>query len=69
MIEVYVSDTSQACNTKIKDLKLSADSKVGGIIRASGASIATPDFEIRANDKVVVFALPDAIKSTLKYFS
>lgn len=69
VLEVKISDNSEAAGTLIADLDLPQDAKVGGVIRGSDAWIASADFRIEAQDKVVVFALPDAIKKTLKYLN
>ena len=50
-------------------MKLPNDAIIGGIIRNDEGIIAYPAFQIEANDKVVIFALPDSIKKTLAYFN
>ena len=69
VIEVSVQEGSKATESTIGELQLPEDVMVGGIIRNKKAWIADPDFQIESKDKVVVFALPDAIKKTLAFFS
>ena len=69
VIEVSVQEGSEATKAIIGELHLPKDVMIGGIIRKNSAWIADPDFQILPNDKVVVFALPDAIKKTLAIFS
>ncbi len=69
VIEVYVSENSKAANTQIMNLGLPEDAVVGGIIRNNNAWIATPEFELKSMDKVVVFALPAVIEKTLQFFN
>ncbi len=69
VIEIQVQKGSSAANKVVKDMRLPEGAVLGGIIRNSEAWIAHDDLEILAADKVVVFALPKAIKKTLEYFS
>ncbi|MGB0850796.1 MAG: TrkA C-terminal domain-containing protein, partial [Bacteroidia bacterium] len=69
VIEINVKEGSKASNRLISELKLPEDTRVGGIIRGSESWIASPDFHIKADDKVVVFALPHSIEKTLKIFN
>ena len=69
VIEIQVQAKSSAANKVVKNMKLPEGAVLGGIIRSSEAWIAHDDLEILAADKVVVFALPGAIKKTLEYFS
>ena len=69
VIEIHVAENAKATKYPIGSLSMPQDAMVGGIIRNSEAWISTDDFQIIAGDKVVVFALPDSIKQTLKIFS
>ncbi len=69
VIEIHVSENSKATKVKIGDINLPKDATVGGIIRNNVGWIAEPDFQILANDKVVVFALPNSIEKTLNQFT
>lgn len=68
-IEIQVNENSKATQKTIGELKLPSDAIIGGIIRNDEGLIAYPAFQIEANDKVVIFALPDSIKKTLAYFN
>ena len=68
-IEIQVNENSKVTEKTIGELKLPIDSIIGGIIRNDEGIIAYPAFQIEANDKVVIFALPDSIKKTLAYFN
>ncbi len=69
IFEIYVKEGSKVTEGPIKQLNLPKDAIIGGIIRDNKAFIAGPNYQIQAKDKVVVFALPDALKKTLDYFS
>ena len=53
---------------KIKDCDFPKEAIIGGIIRGEEGFIAVGNTQIKNNDKVVVFALPGAIKKIDKYF-
>jgi trk system potassium uptake protein TrkA len=69
VIEIYVKEGSKVTEGPIKMLNLPKDAIIGGVIRDNKAYIANNNYKIQAKDKVVVFALPDALKKTLDYFS
>lgn len=69
VIEIHVSENAKATKVKIGDINLPKDATVGGIIRNNEGWIAEPNFQILANDKVVVFALPHSIEKTLNQFT
>tara|TARA_B100001059_G_scaffold60812_1_gene56553 strand:+ start:8588 stop:9928 length:1341 start_codon:yes stop_codon:yes gene_type:complete len=68
-IEIQVNQNSKVTQKTIGELKLPNDAVIGGIIRNDEGIIAYPAFQIDANDKVVIFALPDSIKKTLAHFN
>src|SRR3989339_66836 len=53
---------------KIKDCDFPKEAIIGGIIRGEEGFIAIGNTQIQSNDKVVIFALPGAIKKIDKYF-
>ncbi len=69
ILEVYVKEDSKATQVPIFELKFPKDAIIGGVIRNGKGFVAGKDFQINAKDKVVVFALPSAIKKTLEYFA
>jgi trk system potassium uptake protein TrkA len=68
-MEVNVKVNSKATQVPILELGFPKNAIIGGIIRDGVAWIANRDFQIKANDKVVVFARPEGIKKVLEYFS
>jgi trk system potassium uptake protein TrkA len=52
----------------LKELDFPEDANIGGIIRDEDSIIATGETQIQANDKVVVFTMPSAIKKVEKFF-
>ena len=44
------------------------DAVIGGVIRGNESFIAVGDSEIKAYDRVAVFALPEAVKEVDRFF-
>lgn len=68
VFEFIAKEGSKITQAPIKDLSFPEDAKIGGIIRGTKGFVAKGDTHIQENDKVVVFALPSAIKKLDKYF-
>jgi trk system potassium uptake protein len=68
VLEFLVSERSQVVNKKIKNIRLPKHAVFGGVVRDNKGIIAVGDLEIIANDKVVVFSLPDAVKGVDQLF-
>ncbi len=68
VIELVAQPKSPVTKKAIKDLHIPEGSFIGGILRGKQAFIATGDFQINENDKVVVFAFPKAISKVEKLF-
>ncbi len=68
VIELKAQPKSPVTKKLIKDLHIPEGSFIGGIVRDKKAFIATGDFQINENDKVVVFAFPKAISKVEKMF-
>ncbi len=68
ILEFYVPANCKITNKKIKDLKFPDKAIIGGVIRGEKIFIAKGDTLIKAGDKVVLFALPEAIKKVSKFF-
>lgn len=68
VIELVAQHKSMVTRKPIKDLNIPERSFIGGIVRGKKAFIAVGDFQIEENDKVVVFAFPDAISKVEKLF-
>lgn len=69
VLEFIVKPNSPATKAKIKDLDFPRNAMIGGIVRGDKIFIAEGGLEINAYDRVVVFALPDAIARIGKYFN
>ena len=52
----------------LADMNFPENATVGGVIRNGDAIIAKGDVQIEAGDKVVIFALPSAVKKVIKLF-
>ncbi|MDA3928652.1 MAG: Trk system potassium transporter TrkA, partial [Prolixibacteraceae bacterium] len=59
---------AKATTKLVKDLNFPDGAKIGGIVRGDKGFIATGETQIKEGDKVVVFALPQAIKKIDKFF-
>jgi trk system potassium uptake protein len=68
VLEYIAQPKSYIIKKKIKELDFPKDAIIGGLIRKEEAIIAVGDTQIREGDKVVVFALPGAIKRMEKFF-
>ncbi|MCF0174304.1 MAG: Trk system potassium transporter TrkA [Bacteroidales bacterium] len=68
VIEFIVAPDSKITKGKIKDIGFPEKAIIGGVIRGSDAFIAIGDTEIKAYDRVAVFALPEVIKEVDKFF-
>ncbi len=68
VLEFIVKKDSEATKKPIYDLGLPQGAVVGGIIRNEESFIALGHFRIQPNDRVVIFALPEAIQKVSKFF-
>lgn len=68
VIEFIAQPGSDVTKHQIKDLDFPKGSIIGGIVRGDATIIALGNTQINANDRVVVFSLPDAVKKVEKYF-
>ncbi len=69
VLEFIVKPNSPATKQKIKHLDFPDHAIIGGIVRGDKVFIAVGNMEINAYDRVVVFALPDAIPKIGKFFN
>jgi trk system potassium uptake protein TrkA len=69
VLEFIVKPNSPVTKGKIKSINFPKDAIIGGIVRADNSFIAKGDSEIKAYDRVVVFALPSAINKVGKFFN
>lgn len=68
VLEFVVKSNAHIAGKVIKDIKMPAGAIIGGVTRDDKSHIAVGKFKIEAGDKVVVFALPDAIHRVEKLF-
>ena len=68
VIEFVVAPESRITKGKLKDVGFPKNAVIGGVIRGNESFIAVGDSEIRAYDRVAVFALPEAVKEVDRFF-
>lgn len=69
VLEFIVKPNSPATKRPIKELGLPSDVNIGGVVRGDNVMIANGATELRAYDRVVVFAMPSAISQIGEYFN
>lgn len=69
VLEFVVKPKAKITKGPIRKIKTPPGSLIGGIIRGNESFIATGDFQVEAGDKVVVFAIPDAIYKVSALFN
>ncbi len=69
VLEMVAKPHSLVTKKPIKNLKFPRGAIIGGIVRGDESYIAVGDFLIEAGDKVVVFALPEAIHKVDDFFN
>ncbi|HOP04440.1 MAG TPA: Trk system potassium transporter TrkA [Tenuifilaceae bacterium] len=69
VLEFIVKPNSPVTKGKLKDIHFPKDAIIGGVVRGDASYIAKGDTEIKAYDRVVVFALPSAINKVGKFFN
>lgn len=67
-IEFIVEEKAPITKKPIAKLKFPEGAIIGGIIRDDIGYIAEGDFQIQANDRVVVFSIPEAMRKLKKLF-
>ncbi len=68
VMELVAKPQSKITKTRLRDLDFPDDANIGGLIRDGKGIIANGDTQIQAEDKVVVFMQPTAIKKVEKMF-
>jgi len=68
VLEYIVHSNAPVTQKKVKDLHFPKEAIIGGVIRDGKSFIIIGDSQIRPNDKVVVFSLPQGVKKTIKFF-
>jgi trk system potassium uptake protein TrkA len=68
VFEFIAKEGTRITQSPIRELGFPDDAKIGGYIRGDKGFVAKGDSQIKDNDKVVVFALPSAVKKMDKFF-
>ena len=68
IIELEAALDSKACHKTLRELKFPKNALVGAILRDGNTQIPGGDTVIEPGDRVVIYALPDAIRSIEKLF-
>jgi trk system potassium uptake protein TrkA len=69
VLEFIVKPGAIVTKGKLKHVNFPKDAIIGGVVRGEQAFNAKGDSEIKAYDRVVVFALPSAINKVGKFFN
>ena len=67
--EIIVKEGDRVTKSTVKDLKLSRDFTIAGLVRDGEGQLVNGNTQIQAGDHVVVFCLQGAIHKLDKYFS
>ncbi|MCD6526324.1 MAG: Trk system potassium transporter TrkA [Desulfuromonas sp.] len=68
VLEFEVKQGSAFINTPLKNLHFPKDAIIGAIVHGTSHEIATGDSQLSVGDRIVVFALPDALTKVEKFF-
>lgn len=68
VIELQASQKSKVTGKKIKHLHLPESCIIGGVLCDGAIEIATGETEIKVNDRVMVFCLPEAVDKVTQLF-
>ena len=68
VLEYITAPGSKITSAQLKDLDSPGDAVIGGLIRGNESIIAVGDTRIEDYDRVVVFALPQAVKEVDRFF-
>ncbi|MEL6945996.1 MAG: TrkA C-terminal domain-containing protein, partial [Bacteroidota bacterium] len=61
VIEYVVHKEGQMTRKPLKDLHFPSTARVGGVVRTNASYIPNGDFQLKKGDRVIVFAMPEAI--------
>jgi trk system potassium uptake protein len=68
VIEYECQPNAPITKGTLRDVKFPQDAIVGGVIRDGAGEVATGSTHVREGDRVVVFALPNAVQKAAKFF-
>lgn len=69
VLEFVAKQGSKITKGRLRDIEFPKDALVGGVIRDDKGIIAKGDTHVKADDRVVVFALPSAVKKLDNFFN
>lgn len=67
-LELTAQAGSKVTKKPIRELDFPKNALIGGVVRGEQGYIAVGDFQIQEGDHVVVFTMPEAVKSVTKLF-
>lgn len=68
VIEFIVHKENQLTKKPLKNLHFPKTALIGGVIRGEESLIPTGDFQLKVNDKVIVFSMPESIGKVEQLF-
>jgi trk system potassium uptake protein TrkA len=68
ILELTVKDGSQADGAVIAEIPLPRDVLLGAVVRSGNAEIARGRTKLRADDRVIAFAMPDSVPAVKRIF-
>jgi trk system potassium uptake protein TrkA len=68
VIEFVVTKSNQLTKKPLKELHFPKTALIGGVIRGEESHIPDGSFQLQVNDKVIVFAMPEAIAKVERLF-
>ena len=68
VIEFIVHKNNMLTRKPLKDLHFPSTALIGGVIRGEESLLPDGDFQLQVEDKVIVFAMPEAISRVEKLF-
>lgn len=68
IIEYVVQKSNRLTRHPLRELHFPENALIGGVLRGEESLIPNGDFQLQVNDKVIVFALPEAIHAVEKMF-
>jgi trk system potassium uptake protein TrkA len=67
-MEIEVKADSDIIDTPLRKLHFPAGAIIGAVVHKDAYEIPTGDSRLQAGDRVVVFALPEALAKTERFF-
>ena len=68
MLEIEIKSTSQVLDTPLKDLNFPRGAIIGAIVHQNSYEIPDGENRLKVGDRVLVFALPEALAKVERFF-